>query len=82
MTEDQKQKAVLKDLKATFSTEAGKRTLFNMMLEEGFFSTTQVAGDSHTSAWREGRRSLVVDILRNLKVKPEQIAQQFEQEQE
>ena len=48
--------------KEVFATEAGQEVLDDLMKSNYFFTSTQT-GDSHESAFNEGRRSVVCAIL-------------------
>ena len=48
--------------KEVFTTEAGQEVLDDLMKSNYFFTSTQT-GDSHESAFNEGRRSVVLTIL-------------------
>ena len=48
--------------KEVFTTEAGQEVLDDLMKSNYFFTSTQT-GDSHESAFNEGRRQLVLAIL-------------------
>ncbi len=51
-----------------FLSPQGKVVLEHMFIHLGMHDTTWVAGDSHTSAWNEGRRSVFMEILRTINV--------------
>ena len=48
--------------KEVFGSEAGKEVLDDLMKSNYFFTSTQT-GDSHESAFNEGRRSVILAIL-------------------
>ena len=48
--------------KEVFATEAGQEVLDDLMKSNYFFTSTQT-GDSHESAFNEGRSSVVLAIL-------------------
>jgi len=56
------------DFKQTFSSPHGHRVLRHLMQKSGFLRTSYVEKDSHTSAFNEGQRAFVIDIIRKLKV--------------
>ncbi len=52
-----------KDVLDAFSSEAGKRVLERLMLDNGVLQSTYIPGDSYASAFMEGRRAVILDIL-------------------
>lgn len=64
---DQRNLDLLRDYKAVFESEKGKRVLWDIM-KAGFFLRSTVAGpgEDATTARNEGQRELVVYILSQL----------------
>lgn len=50
------------DYKQTFGSENGLRVLDDLKKRCSFYTTTNVQGDSHESAFKEGARSVVLFI--------------------
>lgn len=63
-----RQKALQRDFKAVFNTEAGQRVLGWLADHNFVFQHTTVVGDSHLSAFNDGRRAVLLDIMRFLAV--------------
>lgn len=57
--------------RSIFATEDGKRVLKDLMQRTHMFGTT-FEGDAIAMAYNEGRRSVVLQILKMLEVNPEQ----------
>ena len=51
------------DVLDTFTSEAGERVLQRLMDGNGVKHTTFVAGDPYSTAYMEGKRSVVLEIL-------------------
>ena len=62
--------------KEIFSTEAGKEVLDDLMKSNYFFTSTQT-GDSHETAFNEGRRSVILAILNYVSLDIEKIQQRM-----
>lgn len=60
--------SILADIKQTFSSPEGKRVLRYLMKRTGFLNTSFVAGDAYMSAFNEGQRAIIIDIVKKLKV--------------
>lgn len=56
------------DYDTIFSTPEGKRVLADLAQRHGVFETVFVPGDPHHTAFREGKRSVVTDLLRYLNI--------------
>ena len=56
------------DYDTTFNTEEGKRVLADLAHRHGVFESVFVPGDPHHTAFREGKRSVVTDLLRYLNI--------------
>lgn len=67
-TENQRLLATLADYQRTFSTPHGKRVLRRMMKESGMLSPNFVEGDPYGTAFNEGKRAAVIEILQRTKV--------------
>lgn len=78
----EKQKARIKDYKACFEHDSGGRVLFDLMTKFGMMTTTYIANDPYTSAFREGQRSVVTQILSVLKTSPKKLEEHFQKYEE
>lgn len=56
------------DYRRAFGDEPGRRVLRDLMRRHFVLRSTQIAGDSHESAFNEGRRAVVLDILQAVNV--------------
>jgi hypothetical protein len=56
----------------TFESETGKRVIADLMKRHFVFGSTQVQGDSHESAFNEGRRAVILDIMSAIGTAPEE----------
>lgn len=61
------------DYRRAFGGESGQRVLRDLMRRHFVLTSTQIAGDSHESAFNEGRRAVVLDIMATMRVDEEQI---------
>lgn len=68
MSKNQRAVALTADYQATFSTEHGKRVLQDLMKKGGMLDSNFVPNDSYGTAYNEGARSLVIHILKLLKL--------------
>jgi len=50
--------------KELFGSPLGKKVLWKMCKDVGFLESNHCPGDPYSSAFNEGRRTVVVDILR------------------
>jgi len=60
--------AVFEDYQRTFGTVYGKRVLWHLMKMHGFMEHSHVAGDSHSTAFNDGGRNVINNILKKMKV--------------
>ena len=60
--------AIVADYQRVFNTESGKRVLRRMMKECGFLTPSFVPGDSHGTAFNEGKRAALLDICNRMKL--------------
>ncbi len=51
------------DYRRAFGDVPGRRVLRDLMRRHFVLRSTQIAGDSHETAFNEGRRAVVLDIL-------------------
>jgi hypothetical protein len=63
------------DYRAVFEGEAGRAVLHDLMRRNFVLSTTIVVGEPQMTAFNEGRRAAVLDILQELRMTGEQIEQ-------
>ena len=66
----QKRRAAL--YQEVFTPEPGKRVLADLIEQNFIFNTTQGA-DPYETAFREGRRAVVLAILARLRITPDQL---------
>ena len=65
----QKKISVVKTYKRFFDTADGKSVLLDLCKRTGVYGTTFVAGDANESAFREGQRAVVTEIImKNMKL--------------
>lgn len=55
------------DYRATFGGGAGRRVLADLARRNNLLATSVVAGDPQLTAFNEGRRAVVLEILRELR---------------
>jgi uncharacterized protein (DUF433 family) len=56
-------------MEQVFATDVGKRVLRYLMDRNGIFRSTHQPGDPHGTAFCEGQRDVVLDVLNILKKK-------------
>ena len=61
------------DYRRTFESEHGKRVLLDMARRHFLYHSTKVAGDAGESAFREGRRAVVLELMATLRMKEEDL---------
>ncbi|NNG04027.1 MAG: hypothetical protein HKM95_07990 [Inquilinus sp.] len=64
------------DYARVFRGEAGGRVLRDLMRRHFVLRSTQAVGDSHESAFNEGRRAVVLDVLHTLRVREDELIRQ------
>ena len=62
----EKEKKRLADYRTIFKGPQGERVLADLCHRHGIFDPCHVPGDPYTTAYNDGRRSVVVDLLRYL----------------
>ena len=62
----EKEKKRLADYRTIFEGPQGQRVLADLCHRHGIFDPCHVPGDPYTTAYNDGRRSVVVDLLRYL----------------
>lgn len=70
--------ANLADYKFVFSSPQGEKVLFDLMKMGNMLSTTHMYNDPTTTSYNEGRRAIVLDIIRKLKVNEKQLIQIYD----
>jgi hypothetical protein len=70
--------AHIEDYKRTFSTENGKRVLWDLMKKNGMLSDI-FTENPQVSAYNEGRRAVVLYILQKLNTDIQKLQQQIEE---
>ena len=58
------------DYRAVFRTEQGQRVLAHLCDENGIFDLSFRGESPEMTAWREGRRAVILDIIQQLNVDP------------
>jgi len=61
------------DYQTVFSTPQGRRVLSDLVRTANVDRSTYVTGDSHQTAFNEGKRAIVMRILNRLHVSPEEV---------
>jgi hypothetical protein len=74
--------ATISDYQQTFNSPAGQKVLLHIMQSCGIMSSSFVKGDSHVTAFNEGQRSVVVQILKTLKIDLRKLEEQIRQQPE
>lgn len=59
--------ARIADYQQIFSSDTGKKVLWDLMKKHGLLTTTMVLKDPYESAFREGQRAVVLEILKKMK---------------
>ena len=62
----EKEKKRLADYRTIFEGPQGERVLTDLCHRHGIFDPCHVPGDPYSTAYNDGRRSVVVDLLRYL----------------
>lgn len=62
----EKEKKRLADYRTIFEGPQGERVLSDLCHRHGIFDPCHVPGDSHSTAYNDGRRSVIIDLLRYL----------------
>lgn len=57
------QRQVLQDFRDTFGSEQGRRALRHLIEVYGILDQSHVRGDPHETAFRDGQRKVVLDVL-------------------
>lgn len=80
MTEKQKKRILggIQDYKLTFSTEHGKRVIWDLMKRNGMMSDI-FTENPHVSSYNEGRRAVVLYILQKMNTDIQKLQQQIEE---
>ena len=62
----EKEKRRLADYRTVFESPQGQRVLADLCQRHGIYDPCHVPGDAYSTAYNDGRRSVVVDLLRYL----------------
>ncbi len=73
MTLNEKEKKRLADYRTIFKGPQGERVLADLCHRHGIFAPCHVPGDAYSTAYNDGRRSVVIDLLRYLNTDLEQL---------
>lgn len=85
MKQAEKQSASIADYKELFGTQIGQKVLFDLMKQHGVLSQCYVPGDSHSSAFNDGARTVILRIMKRSKIdvkKMMRILEEINKEQE
>lgn len=63
--------------KTLFASNNGRLILHDLCMKCGMFQSSHTVGDSHSMAFNEGRRSVVIEILDIINKDQSKILQQF-----
>ena len=74
--------ATISDYKKTFGSPEGRRVLFHLMKVHGVMLTSHVEGDPYSTAFNEGGRNVVIQILRKMRMDLKEMEKLIEQESE
>lgn len=69
--------ARLHDYQTVFESVEGRRVLADLMDASGFLQINYVPSDPTGTAFNEGKRAIVVEILKNLKVNVRKLEQRY-----
>jgi hypothetical protein len=67
VSQPKKHITTLKDLKAVFGSDQGKRVLYGLMLEAGLLAPSSSL-DAQNLAFEAGKRHIVLSLVNNLKL--------------
>jgi len=67
------------DYKDTFSTDKGKKVLWDLMKQSGMLTKSFVEGDPYGTAYNDGARSLCLYILDKTNIDIQKLAEQIKQ---
>lgn len=62
-----KRKALAHAYQGTFNTPHGQIVLHDLLRKAGILEVAHEPGDPHTTAWRDGRRSMALEIINALR---------------
>lgn len=71
--------ATISDYQQVFNTPAGEKVLHHLMKVCGIMQTSVVVGDTQGTAFNEGKRSVAIHILSQLKIDLRKLEQQIRQ---
>lgn len=74
--------ATIDDYQKVFGSERGKKVLRHMMRISGFLSTSHVNNDPYSTAFNEGMRSMVIQIIKKTKIDIKDLEERLQQNQE
>jgi hypothetical protein len=74
--------SLLESYKSSFDGIYGKKVLFDLMKESGFLSPAHTVGDPYTTAYNDGKRSVLLFILKQLNTSTEDILNLIKQGEE
>lgn len=60
--------ATVADYQSTFNTDSGRRVLRHLMKVHGFMVTSHVEGDAYSTAFNEGGRNAIIQIIKKTKM--------------
>ena len=75
----QKRFAKIVDYKKVFSSEQGKRVLYDLMIEHKVMGPTYIKGDAIEMAFLEGQRNVLLRIFSILKMNPDKLKETIQE---
>lgn len=82
MEKDKKFKRSIANVQAyqdVFSSGAGQKVLWDLMKNNGMLSDNFCIGDSHATSYNEGRRSVVLYILKRINENTKTLEKRYEE---
>lgn len=73
---------LVNDYQDTFSGDSGKAVLMDLMKRSGILSTSMIKGDPQMTAFNEGKRAMVLEILSRCRLTVEDIEKMSRQQDE
>lgn len=77
-----RQRRIADDYRHVFTQPEGERVLLDLMRRSGVLSVAHVEADSHSTAFNDGKRALLLEILRLLRWSEAQLLELAKQQQD
>lgn len=74
--------ATISDYKQTFGSPEGRRVLYHLMKVHGFLQTSHVEGDAYSTAFNEGARNVIIQIMHKMRMDLKKMEDLINQEEE